>query len=57
MNIEEYRKYMTAEMLVGPNSLRILEELLAKHPLALSSDSAVLDLSCGKGADEPCSCQ
>ena len=36
MNIEEYRQYMTAEMLMGPNSLRILEELLAKHPLTLS---------------------
>ena len=24
MNIEIYRKYMTAEMLMGPNSLRIV---------------------------------
>ena len=43
MNIEEYRKYMTAEILMGPNSLRILEELLEKHPLTLSSDGAVLE--------------
>ena len=49
MNIEEYRKYMTAEMLMGPNSLRILEELLARHPLTLSAESTVLDLGCGKG--------
>jgi cyclopropane fatty-acyl-phospholipid synthase-like methyltransferase len=49
MNVEEYRKYMTAEMLMGPNSLRILEELLIKHPLTLSADCAVLDLGCGKG--------
>ena len=49
MNIEEYRKYMTAEILMGPNSIRILEELLAKYPLALSSDNEVLDLGCGKG--------
>ena len=49
MNIEEYRQYMTAEMLMGPNSLGILEELLAKHPLTLSADDAVLDLGCGKG--------
>ena len=49
MNTEEYRKYMTAEMLMGPNSLRILEELLAKHPLTLSADNTVLDLGCGKG--------
>ena len=40
---------MTAEMLMGPNSLRILEELLAKHPLILSADKSVLDLGCGKG--------
>lgn len=49
MNIEEYRKYMTAEMLMGPNSLRILEELLDKFPIRLSADSTVLDLGCGKG--------
>ncbi len=49
MNIEEYRRYMTAEMLMGPNSLRILEELFAKHPLALADDDSVLDLGCGKG--------
>ena len=40
---------MTAEMLMGPNSLRILEELLVKHNLAISSDALVLDLGCGKG--------
>ena len=49
MNIDGYRKYMTAEMLMGPNSLRILEELLAKFPVELSSDSMVLDLGCGTG--------
>ena len=47
MNIEIYRKYMTAEMLMGPNSLRILEELLIKHPITIST--SVLDLGCGKG--------
>ena len=36
-------------MLMGPNSLRILEELLARHPLTLSAESTVLDLGCGKG--------
>ena len=49
MNIEQYREYMTAEMLMGPNSLRILQELLEKHPLNLTGDDAVLDLGCGKG--------
>ena len=43
---------MTSEMLMGSNSLRILEELLAKHPLALSFDSAVLDFGCVKGLNE-----
>ena len=49
MNIESYRSYMTAELLMGPNSLRILEELLVKHPICLSANESVLDLGCGKG--------
>ena len=49
MNIVNYEKYMTAEILMGPNSARILEELLAKDPLQLSSEKMVLDLGCGKG--------
>ena len=49
MNIEKYRKHMTAEMLMGPNSLRILEELLIKHSLTSSANASVLDLGCGKG--------
>lgn len=49
MNIEEYRTHMTAELLMGPNSLRILEELLTKYPFAISYEASVLDLGCGKG--------
>ena len=49
MNAENYRNLITAELLMGPNSLRILEELLTRHPLALSADTSVLDLGCGKG--------
>lgn len=49
MNIENFRKYMTAELLMGPNSLRVLDELFNKHPLNLASDDIVLDLGCGKG--------
>ncbi len=49
MNIDDYKKYMTAEMLMGPNSARILEELLKKYPLRLNEDNTVLDLGCGKG--------
>lgn len=49
MNIEHFRKDMSAEMLMGPNSLRILEELLQRHPLQLSASDCLLDLGCGKG--------
>lgn len=49
MNIENFRKYMTEEMLMGPNSVRVLEELLTKYSLDLTSDDFVLDLGCGKG--------
>ena len=31
MNIKSYKEYMTAEMLMGPNSARILEELLVRN--------------------------
>jgi len=49
MKIEKFRKYITAELLMGPNSLRILEELTNQHPLNLNSTDNVLDLGCGKG--------
>lgn len=49
MNIEAYRKNMTAETLMGPNSARILEELLCKQPLCLSDTDIILDLGCGTG--------
>lgn len=49
MNIKSYKEYMTAEVLMGPNSARILEELLKQYPLQLSNESKVLDLGCGKG--------
>lgn len=49
MNIAFFRKDMSAEMLMGPNSLRILEELFQRYPLRLSADNRVLDLGCGKG--------
>ena len=49
MNIKSYKEHMTAEMLMGPNSARILEELLKQYPLQLSNENKVLDLGCGKG--------
>ena len=49
MNIANYKEFMTAEVLMGPTSARILEELLIKYPLKLNSEDKVLDLGCGKG--------
>ena len=40
MNAEEYSEHRTAELLMGPSGLRILEELLAEHPLKISRDAA-----------------
>jgi len=36
-------------MLMGPNCLRILAELLGRYSLQLSASDKVLDLGCGKG--------
>jgi len=49
MNIANYREYITADILMGPNSGRILEELLVKYPVRLDRENNVLDLGCGKG--------
>lgn len=49
MNVKLFRELMTADMLMGPNSLRILEELFQRHPLSLPAGENVLDLGCGKG--------
>ncbi|MBE6931126.1 MAG: methyltransferase domain-containing protein [Ruminococcaceae bacterium] len=49
MKIADYRKYISADTLMGPNSLQLLAELLNTHPITLSADDTVLDLGCGKG--------
>lgn len=49
MNLEFYRPYFTEEYLMGPNSLRILKELLEKNPAELKPSCRILDLGCGKG--------
>ena len=49
MRSDAYRKFFTASLLMGPNSLRILDSLLEKYPLRLSPDNLVLDLGCGCG--------
>lgn len=49
MDIDNYKAYISAETMMGPNSIRILAELFDKHPLELAPDDAILDLGCGKG--------
>ena len=49
MNIDNYKAYISAETMMGSNSVRILAELLERHPLRLAPDDAVLDLGCGTG--------
>ncbi len=44
---EKYRSFFTKEYLMGPNSLRLLDEILAKYPL--KEGSRVMDLGCGMG--------
>lgn len=49
MNIDDYKAYISAETMMGPNSVRILEELFDKYPLQLVPHDRILDLGCGKG--------
>ncbi|EOS23011.1 hypothetical protein C806_03633 [Lachnospiraceae bacterium 3-1] len=49
MNVDDYKEYISAETMMGPNSIRILAELLDKYPLQLVPDDMILDLGCGTG--------
>ncbi len=49
MELTPYQPYLTSSYLMGPNSLRLLQELLGKSPLDLTPDSLILDLGCGTG--------
>ena len=49
MKISNYKKYISAETMMGPNCVRLLGELLDKYPLQLTSEDFVLDLGCGTG--------
>lgn len=44
---DKYIELFTKEYLMGPNSVRLLEEMLEKYPL--EPGLRVLDLGCGKG--------
>ena len=45
-NLEKYSRYFTKDFLMGPNSFRLLEELLRRNPFG-SCKGRVLDLGCG----------
>lgn len=49
MKIDDYRAYISAETMMGPNSARILAELLDRYPLQLAAEDKILDLGCGTG--------
>lgn len=49
MDISNYKKYISEETMMGPNSVRVLEELFNRYPLKLTADDAILDLGCGTG--------
>lgn len=46
---EKYTDYFNDQYLMGPNSIRLLDELLIKYPLCFNKNHVVLDLGCGKG--------
>lgn len=48
MREDNYRAFFTKEHLMGPNSLKLLDELLENAPDA-ACDGYVLDLGCGTG--------
>ncbi len=49
MRSDNYRKYFKTPYMMGPNCLRLLDELLEAYPLQDTSDNLVLDLGCGSG--------
>lgn len=49
MRSEKYRDYFKSPFMMGPNSLRLLDEILGEYPLHYTSDNLVLDLGCGSG--------
>ena len=45
-HIDKYKKYFTKEYLMGPNSFRLLDELIRRSPEDVKYEST-LDLGCG----------
>ena len=49
MRSENYRNYFKSSFMMGPNCLRLLDEILGEYPLHYTPDNLVLDLGCGTG--------
>ncbi|MBO5252864.1 MAG: methyltransferase domain-containing protein [Clostridia bacterium] len=49
MRIDAYKEFFKAEYMMGPNCLRLLDELLSTYPLQFTAENRILDLGCGKG--------
>lgn len=49
MNSDKYTEFFNEKYLMGPNSLRLLDELLSREPLAFTGKETILDLGCGTG--------
>ena len=45
-NVEKYKQYFTKEYMMGPNALRLLDEIVIDNPQAVAKGN-VLDLGCG----------
>lgn len=46
MKCDKYKEYFTKEYMMGPNSLRLLDEIISDNPEAINRGN-VLDLGCG----------
>lgn len=49
MDISNYRKYISEETMMGPNSVRVLAELFDRYSSRFAADDLILDLGCGTG--------
>ncbi len=46
---EKYKKYFCVPYLMGPNGVRLLDEMLDAFPMKYTEDNSILDLGCGSG--------
>ena len=47
MRCDSYKDLFSKEYLMGPNSMRLLDELIEKYPI--NTNLKIMDLGCGKG--------